>query len=187
MKKERYSLGLLYLLFCAIAFLLYRHCVHAHFLDDSLTGFYDYKLKGASGFLNSFGFPSLYYGHDLFYFCFYFLFGLNDIAWHLLFVGLYCLNTLFVFKISETVLQKLSFTNSTSAALLTSLFFLVSPYQTENMLWIATMHYHIAMLCLFTGILMIIQNRSSLLWLHVFFAVSLLTLEITFVFPAIWR
>ncbi|MCX6198489.1 MAG: hypothetical protein NTY88_04590 [Bacteroidetes bacterium] len=186
MKKETSRLVFLYFLFCAIAFFLYRHCVHTHFLDDSFSAFYDYKLQGAKGFLKSFDFPSLYYGHDLFYFGFYFLFGLNDLAWHILFVLLYCLNTLLIFKVAETALSKLNFINSTAAAFIACLFFLVSPYQTENMIWVATMHYQIAMLCLFSGILLIIQNKTSLFWLHLFFAVSLLTLEITFVFPAIW-
>lgn len=186
MNLTRYRLPFLYIFFCTVGFVLYRHCIHAHFLDDSLSAFYDYKLQGSSGFWNSFGFPSIYYGHDIFYFGFYFLFGINDWAWHILFIGLYSLNTLFIFKISEAVLQKFSFKNSSSAAFITCLLFLFSPYQTENMLWVATLHYQIAMLCLFTGILLIIQNKNSFLVIHLFFIVSLLTLEITLVFPGIW-
>jgi hypothetical protein len=186
MKTERSRLTLLYFLFCVILSFLYRHCVHTHFLDDSLSAFYHYKLQGASGFCNSFDFPSLYYGHDLFYFGFYFLFGLNDIAWHLLFIALYSLNTLFLFKLSETTVRRFGFSKSTPAAFITCLLFLVCPYQTENILWVATLHYQISMLCLFTGIWLVIRNRGGIAWMHLFFALSLLTLEISLVFPAIW-
>lgn len=186
MKTSRYHLLVLYALFCAITFFLYRHCVQAHFLDDSLSALYQYKLQGIGGFLNSFGFPSLYYAHDFFYLGFYFLFGLNGWAWQVLFVGLHCLNALLIFMLIVAVFRKFSFRNGTVAAIITCLFFLVSPYQTENIIWVATMHYQIGMLCLLGGMSFLINERNNLWLLHLVFVVSLLTLEISLVFPALW-
>lgn len=175
----------LFLIFYGIVFFLYRHCLHVGFIDDSLAAFWQYKQQGTKGFFNSFNFPALYYGHDLFYFLPYFLFGLNEVVWHLLFFALFSLNALFIFHVSKNVLEKYSFSRSFAAAFIACLFFIFHPHQTENVLWFATMHYQIAMLCLLAGILLIIHNKS--IWvLHALFILSLLTIEITLVFPAIW-
>lgn len=173
------------MLFLFTALFLYRHTLHAHFLDDSLAGFYHYKQHGLAGFLTSFNFPALYYGHDFVYLGYYLLFGLNPVAWHLFVLGLFALNALLIFVISNEWLRHSSISNHKAAALLAAIFFLFSPYQTETTVWIAAVHYQVGMLCLLTGII-VAAKRSAMLLLHVLFVFSLLTIEMTLVFPAIW-
>ncbi len=101
-------------------------------------------------------------------------------------MSLHSLNAVLIFTLIVATFQKFSFKNGTATALITCLFFLVSPYQTENIIWVATLHYQIGMLCLLGGIYFLMKGRTNLLPLHLAFVVSLLTLEISLVFPALW-
>src|SRR6266446_6418612 len=79
-------------LFFSVTVILYRSGYGSQFLDDFFSVLVDFKLQGWRGFSDSFGFPSLYYGHNLFIVGFFELFGMNKLAWFLLFTGFHSLN-----------------------------------------------------------------------------------------------
>jgi hypothetical protein len=70
--------------------------------------------------------------------------------------------------------------------------FLVSPYQSENVIWAATSHYSLTLFVLLFGIHWICDfmnsgaSIESIIVFHSLFIFALLTLEISFFFPVIF-
>lgn len=185
--NRRYIFPLFYLITCIV----YRNAFGSQFLDDTLSGIVSFEQKGWGGFKDSFGFTSLYYGHDILYFGFYSLFGLNKIAWFILFTGLHTLNAYLGMRFIYQLLEKNQVTHAFTIAMGGALLFLLSPYQTENVVWGGTMHYLFSMLFLWTGAFLLERffERKKIIHLIVFltvFAFSLVTLEIALVFPGLW-
>ena len=174
-----------------LVLVLYHQQLHAQFNDDFIAGIRAYKALGPSGFWTSFHFTSMYYGHDLFYYGFYLLFGLNEYAWLLYNTALQAINAVLIILVVESALQKHEFSNSRIAAYITALLFIFCPYQTENVTWGATIHYQVAMIGMLTGILLVKKYTEQsrllqLLLLYGVFTFTLVTLEEALVFPAVW-
>jgi hypothetical protein len=187
MKKEI----LLFLIFWIITALLYRNALGNQFIDDFLTGAVLFEEQGWKGFKNSYGFTSLYYGHNLLYMGFYQLASMNRWAWFLLFTGLHALNALLGFEFMTKIFERNHIATARIIALSGTLLFLTSPYQTENVIWGATMHYAFSMLFMWLGFFiyekyLISQKSALLIILWLLFAYSLLTLEISLVFPGLY-
>lgn len=182
--------GYLFVGFWLLTMLLYRHGYGSQFIDDYISGIVLFINDGWAGWATSYGFSSLYYAHDAVFCGFFSLFGSSPLAWFLLFTGMHSLNATLAFGFIKRLFTNNHFKAPTLAALFISLLFLVSPYQTENVIWAATIHYGISMLCLWA---MVWLYASYIDWGHKWklfvcfflFAFSLLTLEIALVFPAI--
>lgn len=174
-----------------ITIVLYRPCYGSLFVDDFITGILSFKAQGWAGFADSYGFTSLYYGHNFFFLGFYSLFGASHLAWFLLFTGLHSLNATLVYVFFKRLFTNNHFGYATGVALVTCLLFLVSPYQVENVVWGATLHYALCMLFMWCIMLLYASylQRGGVykLWLsYLLFAVALVTLEIALVFPIIF-
>lgn len=181
----------IYPLFLIITCIVYRNIPGNQFLDDSLSGIVSFNAQGWSGLKDSFGFTSIYYGHDLIYFGFYNLFGLNNLAWFILFTSIHALNAFIGFKFLKKILERRHIKHDFEIAFCAALLFLLSPYQTENVVWGATMHYLFSMLFLWTGFFLYNRFLNTkqivpLICFWLIFAFSLTTLEISLVFPAIY-
>ncbi len=177
--------------FWIVTMLLYRHGYGNQFIDDYIAGIVRFMDEGWAGFADSYDFPSLYYGHNIVFYGFYSVFGSSALAWFLLFTGLHSLNAAFGYGFIKRLFTNNGFQASTAGALVAALLFLVSPYQTENVIWGATLHYAVSMLCMW-GIMWLYagyldSGKAWMLWLsYLMFAFSLLTLEISLVFPGIF-
>jgi len=175
-----------------LLFVLYYPAHEALLIDDGISGIWELKSEGLKGFLNSFGFDSFYYGHYAIVFLLYSLFGLNPLGWFLLFTAFHALNAVLLYSFVRKLLgHSASTTQAPWIALCSALLFLVSPYQSENIVWAATSHYAMSLLFLlwmlnkladtfFSG-----EPTTSWWVFHGLFALSLVTLEITFLFPLI--
>jgi hypothetical protein len=177
-----------FLLFWLITCIVYRNAWGNQFIDDFLTGYVVFEERGWSSFKDSL---SLYYGKDLLCLGFYDIFGLNKWAWFLLFTGMHAMNALLGFLFFQKIFQRNNIDNHHFVALSGSLLFLFSPYQTENVIWGATVHYGASMLLLWSGFFLYagyLENKRwwFLLLFYVVFAYSLLTLEFSLVFPGIY-
>lgn len=176
--------------FWLLTLLLYRHGYGSQFTDDYIAGIVRFMDEGWAGFADSFDFTSLYYGHNIVFYGFYSLFGSSALAWFLLFTGLHALNAALAFGFLKRLFANQQFPAASSGAMLISLLFLVSPYQTENVIWGATLHYAVSLLC-FWGIAWLYASYlgNGHLWklglCYGIFLFSLLTLEISLVFPGI--
>lgn len=178
--------------FCCSSFALFGIYFSGHeamLIDDGISGIWNIKMQGLNGYWGSFGFENFYYGHYGIVAILYGLFGLNPFGWFLFFVGMHSLNSTLIFMLFKKCFALVS---SSSEAAMMSLFsallFLISPYQSENIIWGATSHYCISLFVLLVSLYWIIKSMQgkkpfSNILLHTLLAFSLLTLEISFLFP----
>ncbi|MDX2002248.1 MAG: hypothetical protein SFW35_07440 [Chitinophagales bacterium] len=178
------------MVFWLFAMLAYRHGYGSQFTDDWVAGLVVFHKQGWAGFKDSFGFTSLYYGHNLVFYGFYDLFGSNKLAWWLLFTGLHAANASFASLFFKGVFKKMGIDYYGLSAIACGALFLSSPFQTENVVWGATIHYAFGMLYLWLGLYIYRQydKGRSMLWLlgyYLLFAWALVTIEVALVFPAV--
>ncbi|MCS6819630.1 MAG: hypothetical protein NZ522_06720 [Chitinophagales bacterium] len=178
------------LLFWIATFAIYFKAHPGSLVDDGHAAIVDFKTMGWRGFLNNYGMSSLYHVHDFINNIWYCLFGLNTKAWFALTASLHAINAWLLFCFIFYWLKKLSakyfFEISVSGAAL----FLLSPYQSENIIWAATHHYGFAML--FFWILAFLtlnlnqeNYKKNAFITYLIFSLSLLTREETLVYPGV--
>ena len=187
------SIRSLTILFCAYwlaGFLVYHKASNASLIDDGIAGLVKFENMGWGGFLNSFGFTSLYYFHDLFNLLAYLIVGKSSFGWFIIMISFHCFNAALGFIVFRKFYSILEISHASAIAILGSLLFLLSPYQTENVVWAATLHYSIALSIFLLNALLLFRNLAAgvietktVLIVIGLFTVSLMTLEISLVFP----
>lgn len=190
---KKFPLLLLFGAYSIIAFCFYVKSYNSLLIDDGIAGLVDFEKQGYSGFFNSFNFPSLYYMHDLAMLLIYGIAGKSSFAWFLFMLGMHCLCATLAFRLFRLLYTLFGIAHASYIAIAGSVLFLLSPYQTENILWAATIHYGIALLVLLSTSIYIINSLTShtfqgkqiaiILFLHV---AALSSLEIALVFPAVY-
>jgi hypothetical protein len=184
--------NLLYFSGCFIAlFLIYFSAHNAMLIDDGISGIWEVKMQGIQGYWKSYGFENFYYGHYGIVALLYFLFGLHALGWYLFFVAMHALNATLLFMVCKKIFSNTNTDGQASLmAMCGSLLFLLSPYQSENIIWAATSHYCVTLFILLFSAYLLIgvmagKTLKFFLLIHVLFGISLLTLEISFLFPFI--
>jgi len=180
-----------FILFWIITGIVYRNAWGNQFIDDFLTGYVEFEERGWLAMVDSLGFTSLYYGKDLISLSFYEVFGLNKWAWWLLFTGMHALNAFLGSGFIQNILERNQINHARLISSSGALLFLLSPYQTENVVWGATMHYGISMILMWLGFFLyssFLETKKlwQLVLFYFVFAYSLLTLEISLVFPGLY-
>ena len=182
----------LFLVSWIFVFVIYFPGHKAMLIDDGISGLWELKKWGFNGYLNSYGMKSFYYGYFGFLAIVYFLFGTNPLGWFIVFSFLHALNTTFIFKAFQKLYAALALQNGQWIAFVGSILFLVSPYQSENIIWAATSHYSLTLFVLLYGIHWICDFMNngatikSIIVFHSLFIFALLTLEMSFFFPVIF-
>ncbi len=170
---------------------LYHKGHKATLVDDGNAAIIDFIAQGWRGILNNYGMTSLYHFHDLVNNLWFLLFGLNEKAWFLLTATLHAVNSWFIFTNMSLFYEKCELKNGSIIAFAGSLMFLLSPYQSENIIWAATHHYGFALLffMLMLNLLMRISesnlSRNAVL-IGVLYVVSLTTREETLVYSGVF-
>lgn len=182
----------LFVAYFVAGLLLYARAGNAQLIDDGFAGLMKFETMGWRGFAQSFGFTSLYYSHDIFVLGLYMLLGKWSFGWFIVMLSLHCINSVVGFALFQRFYTMLQIKNSTAIALAGSLLFLFSPYQTENVLWAATLHYSVSMLILsavgfvLLGSITTPPSQRTIAAVTFIYVVSLTTLEISLVFPFVW-
>ena len=172
-----------------ITFLRYLPAIDGRFTSDFYNWVRDYEHGSISELWLCFGYPGL---HQLYHIPFYFsykLFGLNAMAWHLEFTFLHALNAFLVYYLAKEFLSLIN--KDKKFALVTSLLFLLSPFQTEVVAWGATIHYLFTLIFFLSSFLFLIKylkNKQTkyLILFHFFYILDLFTMELPLVFPGIF-
>lgn len=179
-----------FILFLLVACAFYYKASNALLIDDGIAGLVKFENMGYRGFLTSFGFTSLYYFHDFFNLLVYLIVGKSSFGWFAVMVTLHSFNAMLSFSVFQKFYSMVETKNAGLIALTGSVLFLLSPYQTENVVWAATLHYSIAMCIFLVSSGMLLDNlkaghieTKTVLIILALFIVSLLTLEISLVFP----
>jgi len=184
----------LLLLICWMSvFCIYFGSRGAMLIDDGMMGLNEIASHGIKGYWTSYNADCFYYGQYGLLACLYYLCGVNTVLWLLFFSLFHAINATLIFLVSKKIYALfLSGSHSIYIALFGCLLFLLSPYQTENICWAATPHYAISLMILLIGMnwsIDYIQGIRTLLSSFSYFLLvifSMVTLEITFVFPVVF-
>ena len=175
-------------LFTVATHYLYYPTWEAGFVTD-VTGMIE-RLEGygPAGLLNCFGFPGLQHILFAFQYLFYQLFDINPLAWYLIFTSFHILNAYLCFLLSLKIFNLLEIKQAKSIALIGTFFFLLSPYQSEVLVWKVCFNYLIATALSLGSMLAILQwlqtgNKSSFWLSHICFVIGLFTFELCLILP----
>jgi hypothetical protein len=191
--NETKSQLLFILIVWVLLFLFYYPAHNAMLIDDGVSGLFEIKTKGITGYIDSYGFGSFYYGHYLFLIIINAIFGSNNLGWFAVFTLMHAVNTFLIFKTFYKSYSSLHINNNNALmAFCGSLLFLCSSYQSENIAWAATSHYAISLMILLLSIYFLIQffqhqkTIFPLAVLYLLFGFNLVTLEISFIYPVMY-
>jgi hypothetical protein len=193
-KFRQYSLErpwLLFFLYCIPILFIYIGAHDIVLNDDAFQFFAEYEKESWGGFYQNYGFTSLYYVTHFLNILLYTLFGTNTFYWLIVLILLHAFNAYLGFRVFYRFYTVHQINNAFEIALLGSLFFLLSPSQSENISWVATLHYGISMLFFLAVALYLLNNLQELtntkkLLLFFVYVLSLLSMEYALVFPFCW-
>lgn len=173
-----------YSCFLILTLLLYFNTRQAGFVTDFLGWQSDFDNNGAWAVINGdrYNIKSFYHFTHILMYAMTSAFRLNGMAWFLLFSSLFALNGLMVYRLFIYLFNKLEIPHSTTIASIGILFFMLSPYQAEVMVWRASFHYltGFAMMLGFVHLaLQYIDNQrlKYWIWAMVIFFCSIFSLE----------
>ncbi len=133
----------IYFFFLAVTFAFYGITYKAGFTSDFMGWVQDYDSYSFKAVINSepYKFKSIYHFTHLLMYAMTYLFRMSGLPWFLVFSGLYALNAFFLFNIFNRLFQESRVENGFWIAMTGVLFFMLSPYQPEVMVWRASFHY----------------------------------------------
>lgn len=172
--------------------IIYGSGHRAMLVDDGINGLLVLQKNGINGFTDSYGTNCFYYSFWTFLWLLYLICGTNTILWFLFFSMMHAINAVLIFIFFKKFYAHFSgILNGETIAFLGSLFFLFSPFMSENLMWTATHHYAISsilLLILLTMTLDFFKSPFSIwqrLLYYSLFCVSITTHEISFFFPLV--
>jgi hypothetical protein len=174
-----------------IATVFYLPTAQYGFVSDFLGWMVKYKEGSPADIPGSFGYRGLHPFFHLVNYSFFRFAGLSGFLWTLFFAMLHGVNGYLVFKVTFRMSELIKIKSATSIAIISSLIFLLNPYQVEVVTWKACLHYLMSMALFGYGFLLIIQwldtkNPGKIWKHHLVFLLSMLTLEINLAAPFIF-
>lgn len=175
------------LFFFALVCLLYLPSYYAKFTSDFITWTFHYDQQGPAGLLNDFDDPSLKYMYHILMYGGYRLFGTYPLGWYIACNLLHAFNATLLLVFVRKLLQHLKI-DRRWLPLTAALFFLVSPYQTEAVVWAAAIHFLFAsamVLLSLISLMRFFEHRSGKrLWgIFLPFLFGLFATEASFILP----
>lgn len=169
--------------------LIYFITRHAGFVDDYIGFETNYDKCGLIHYYSCSGSTNLRFFQHVFTFSIYKIFGSENIAWYFA----YCLSHAFAAFLSFCVIRKLlnifEQKNAYEIAFFTAFLFLISPYQTEVVVWRVCIQYIVVQICMMLSILLILEESKNF-FLKLFigiilFIVALFSIEQAIMIPFI--
>lgn len=178
----------LFIAFWCITVFFYYETRGGGLVTDSLGWFMNYDSAGWRGLPVAFNDKALHYVYHLVYFPLYKAFHFWGWGWLLVYSFLHALNAALAYCLFNRILKPVMPADYKMIACIGSLLFLVSPYQTEPVVWSACIHYLVAVALLLSAFLLLLKYCQSpelrLVWLfYACFLLALLSLEIALAFP----
>ena len=180
-------------LISSLSFLVLTHALYypawnAGFVTDFNGLMLRMEDASLSGIFTCFGFPALEQALNAVLYAFYKLFGLNPLPWYLAFTFMHALNGGLLYRFVYQLLKGFNVKDALLIALVGSLFFLLSPYQSEVLTWKVCFNF------LMVTALTLSSLRALLSWLekggnaffwkaHLFFLLALFTFELALMLP----
>ncbi|MBT8234333.1 MAG: hypothetical protein HKO66_08840 [Saprospiraceae bacterium] len=165
---------------------------HYGFVTDFINWLNKYENGNFKDVLTCFEYPGLHQFFHLVNFILYNIIGTNTTAWYIILASLHGLNAYVLFSLAKKIITLKGNTFDQKMLPITiSIIFLIYPFNIEAVTWKACLHYLIILQFLLLGLHLLLNyiqhNIKSSLWLlHLTFILSLFTLELSFIFPAIY-
>jgi hypothetical protein len=163
---------------------------NAGFVTD-FTGLLE-RLDGspARDILTSFGYPAQQQVLNFFLYLFYHAFGAAPLPWYLIHTGMHALNGLLLYLLVRRVSLYFGAASYQFAAVAATALFLLSPYQSEPVVWRVCFNYLLSTALLLKAISATVdwvsRNRLHFPWMPLlFFTIALFTFELAFSFPVL--
>lgn len=188
-----------FFIFLLLTLLLYYPTIHCGFTTDVTGGIERISTRPFKDILISFGFPALNQLSVALFYIQYKIFGTNGIGWYLVYGGLHSFNAFLLFKIFYRLLTTFEIPRAYWIASVGAVFFLISPYQSEVLVWKACQNYLLAVCFIFsclwyTLVYLKSKRRRDVLKIYGFFLLALFTFEyglftplLLIAFLVIWR
>lgn len=168
----------------------YLPAYHSKFTSDFLSWVSAYDKTGIKGLPDNFNDPSLKYTYHVLMFGIYRLFGFNPLGWYIIFNMMHAFNGYLLYVMLRKLLKHLSLA-SPYIPVLSSLFFLFSPYQTETVVWAAAIHFLFVASMILIAMISLMRYMESegkkiFLWgIFIPFAFGLFATEAIFILPVL--
>ena len=174
--------------FIIITLCLYYPTIDSGFTTDVTGGIERLSTRPLKDILISFGFPALNQLSVALFYIQYQLFGINGFGWYLVYGGLHSFNAFLLYLIFKELFAKYTLKSGEIIALSGALLFLISPYQSEVLVWKACQNYLLSVCFIFSSLLNLVWFLSSgqkkYLWsIHLFFLLALFTFEYGMILP----
>ncbi len=190
MSKERVFI---FLAFTAIAFIAYRNCFNIFIPADNYGLLLLFERNNfADAMSHVFHTAAPYFiGFPLCYF-FYQVFDITPAYWITAGILLHIINACIIYVMAASIIKTFSPGNSKLIALFSALCFLISPYQTENIIWISPNIIRLfnatVMLLAFYVFIRYLSSPSfyKVLFIQFLFLLGLFSYEFTLISPLIF-
>lgn len=169
----------------------YRNCLNVFIPTDSYPLLHNFSEYGIAGMKSNFYDIGLYPVSNGFTFFLYKIFGLHYTAWTVFSVFIHAVNSFLLFRFGRKATELFSLKNGFLLSLFAAVIFLVSPFQTEVVLWAPREYNYLLATGFFilylTFILKYFNEKKvkNLFLLHIFSLLAILSFEQTLIFPFI--
>lgn len=186
-KKPTYIL----LIYILITLVIYYPTIGAGMVFDFNGWTLKYSTGSYKDVLNSFGYPGLHQVEQLVFFTLYKLFNFNKFAWFFSFALLHAFTAFIAYQFILKWLLALSLSNAFQIALATSFLFLISPLAADVVVNKVTIHYLMSSMFIYAALYYLIcyfktSLYKNIIFTFILFILALFSLEISYVFPAIF-
>ena len=176
--------------FFLLLLVLYYPTIGAGFVTDVTGGIENITTAPFSDLLVSFGFPALNQLSIFLFYLLYYTFGTHGLGWYLVYCMLHAVNALLLYQLSFRLLTDFKIEKATAIAGFGALLFLISPYQSEVLVWRACQNYLLSVLFILLSLNSALQyletsQRRNLIKTQVFFLLALFTFELSLTTPFI--
>jgi len=176
--------------FFLLTLVLYYPTIGAGFVTDVTGGIENITTAPFSDLLVSFGFPALNQLSIFLFYLLYYTFGTHGLGWYLVYCLLHAANAFLLYQLSARLLTDFKIDKATAIAGLGALLFLISPYQSEVLVWRACQNYLLSVLFILLSLSNALQylettQRRDLIKIQAFFLLALFTFELSLTTPLI--
>lgn len=184
MLKQRFFIFLSLVL---LGFLFYRNALGLFIPSDNLAELFEFEKQGLGTALFSHTFPRL--ASTPLMYLLYNWFGMNSYCWVSFSILLHAVNSFIVLLIASALTKPFFENKHLYIGIFAALLFLLSPYQTETVIWVPTCLPMLfatlwTLLAVYFLIRYLTENKTSdLFLLHITFLLAVLCYESGFFFP----
>ncbi len=168
--KTHLAIFCFYAVACLVVYFIAKKC---GFIDDYIGFEANYDRCGLLHYHSCSGSTNLRFFQHIFTFALYKLFGSEHVAWYFVYCMLHVLAAYLSFVVLEKLLEIFEQQKSTEIAFFAALLFLISPYQTEVVIWRVCIQYMVVHICLMLSILLIFNEHKNYFFTSIFIGIIL--------------